>query len=409
MYLSAFTIFTSFLWFNFFIILTILLRKKNILYKKFSVYTLILVLVLCTLKAVIPIEFPFTVNVKMSIIMPTLQRATNYILFSFNFFNTNFNISVLSALIIFSLIISVVISFKTFYYSLKFYRFVNSLPKTNDLNITKILFDLQNISGVHKKMKVVIHNKIQSPAIMGYFNPVIILPEINFSDTEIKGILTHELMHYKYKHLIIKFFIEILKILFWWNPLIYFFSREVNNILEFHADKKLSTMLDRQEQKYYLIGTNKVIANIDYQRKLNPSYISIGLAENADNIVLVQRFNMIAENAYRKSDKAKSALLSLVIILLFLLSYMFVIQPYCEPTEEDYNAGAPFSVDDVFIISDKNKYILYNSHTNELIGKIPKSCKLYDPNKNEIILKPGSVSDTYSFIHYYVDESIFYN
>jgi len=383
-------------------IFTILLRKKNILYKKYSIYPLLLVIILCIAKIFIVVEFPFTINFDSTTVMPTLRRILNNTAFSFNLWNINFNISVFSTLIIFSLMTSVVIAFKKFYDNLKFYRLINSLTEINDKNLTEILLNVQSISNINKKIKIVVHNKIPYPSIIGYFKPVIALPELNFSDYEIKGILTHELMHYKHNHLIIKFFIEILKILFWWNPLTYIFSHEVNNILEFYADKKLSMLLDREEQKHYLCGIKKVVDNYEYQRKIKPSYISIGLTENVDNIVLIQRCKLIAENAYKKSSKIKSAVLSAVIIFLFLLSYMFVIQPCSEPAEEYYNDGAPICLDgNFFIIADEKEYRLYDANTNEFFYKIPRFSKLYDADWNEILLKPGSVSNTYSSINFY--------
>ena len=41
---------------------------------------------------------------------------------------------------------------------------------------------------------------------------------------------------------------------------------------------------------------------------------------------------------------------------------MFVIQPYSEPTKEDYNDGAPVITEDYYIVKDKNNYTIYDNN-----------------------------------------------
>ena len=40
------------------------------------------------------------------------------------------------------------------------------------------------------------------------------------------------------------------------------------------------------------------------------------------------------------------------------MSYLFVIQPYGEPTMEDYNDGAIFITDDFYILKNKDGYTI---------------------------------------------------
>lgn len=362
MNINIFVMFTSFVWFNFFMVITILLlRKKHAYYKYFSIYTLLALVVLCILKVFIVCEFPFTFTIDSTNVMPAIQSILDFSI-SFNT-STAFNLCIGHILIIFSLLGSIIFAYKSFSDSFKTYKFIDSLPQTINTDVNKTLSDVKKFTGFNRDIKIIIHKKIKSPAVLGYLKPIIILPQINFTYDEIRGIFIHEIMHCKYKHIILKLIIEFIKILFWWNPLVYLFSYEVYNILEFHTDKKLSALLNEKEIICYLEGIARVVKNNCKQQKELPS-TALGLVMNRKESIIEQRFLMLGENIYAEKQTLKNKIIILVALLLFFVSYMFVIQPYSEPTEEKYNDGAPVITDDYYIVKDKGGYTIYDKNTN---------------------------------------------
>lgn len=378
MTLTGYTVFTSFIWFSFFMLFVVLLRKQGVFYRNFSIYVLMLLAVFCVLKLVMVVEFPFIMVIHSTDIMPMLQSVFEYAV-SIDFGNVSFSVSIGVILIIFSLLGSLLIAFKHFFRCMKFYKVFLFLPPTLNESIYEILYFVQNMTGVDKKIKVVVNRKVNSPAIVGHFKPIIVLPMLEFTDEELTGIFIHELMHYKYNHIIIKFVIKFIEILFWWNPLVHIFSIEVNNVLEFHADKKLSALLNRTEQEHYLQGIIKVIENSENNDKNELKSVSIGLIEKNNDNVTKQRFIMILENIYSKNQRLKSCILGFVLSLLFILSYMFVIQPYSDLDLKNYYDDAP--IVDYYIIKGKDGYALYDSAGNEILtgnGEIPDNYKCFE-------------------------------
>ncbi|AUC82580.1 M56 family metallopeptidase [Lacinutrix sp. Bg11-31] len=69
-----------------------------------------------------------------------------------------------------------------------------------------------------------------------FFNYIFLGKDINPEDRQ--TILTHELQHIKEKHSVDLLFFEVLKILFWFNPLIYMYQKRIANLHEFIADFK---------------------------------------------------------------------------------------------------------------------------------------------------------------------------
>lgn len=66
-----------------------------------------------------------------------------------------------------------------------------------------------------------------------------------------KHILAHELVHAKQKHGLDLFFFELLRVVFWFNPLIYAYQRAIAELHEFIADAKA---IDPTETKSYYNG-----------------------------------------------------------------------------------------------------------------------------------------------------------
>lgn len=360
MYLGIFTVFTSFLWFNIFMLFVVLLRRQQKIYRNFSVGILLIAVILCISKMFFVFEFPFTVVINSTKIMTTVQYILSYTVFSISIPNIEIYISVGELFLIFSLTVSVVIILKKIYRNVMLYKLFKFLPQTDNTYIVDTFLFVKDMVNINKKMKIVVHSRVRSPAIVGYFNPIIILPQLEFEKNELIGIFAHELMHYKNKHLFIKFIVESVNVFMWWNPLVYVFRNEVSNILEFHADKKLTIFLDKQVQFSYLEGILKVVENYENKKKFLP--MTAGLAERGNDNVIKQRFTMILENNYSKNKKIINIALLFPMLCVFFISYMFVIQPFSEPTEEFYNDNAPIVEKDSYIILNESNYTIYDKN-----------------------------------------------
>jgi len=63
------------------------------------------------------------------------------------------------------------------------------------------------------------------------------------SEHKQQEIIKHELIHIKQKHSLDLIFFEILRILFWYNPLIYLYQKRITDVHEFLVDKELTLQL----------------------------------------------------------------------------------------------------------------------------------------------------------------------
>ena len=191
----------------------------------------------------------------------------------------------------------------------------------------------------------------------------------------------HEISHYKYKHQFIKLIMEFICAIFWWNPLFKKLSSELSHAMELQSDKAVCLNLNHKQKKEYLQAIAKVAGNTKNKNLTPPCLCSI--LEKDDGKNLLQRFRMITENNYHTRKKLDIIIIPLI-ISLFLLSYLFIFQPFSEPTLNDIENGEiDLSTDttdneECFIIKSDNEYNLYNSSGELLGGVIPGNLHYLD-------------------------------
>ncbi|MGN0167581.1 MAG: M56 family metallopeptidase, partial [Acetatifactor sp.] len=100
---------------------------------------------------------------------------------------------------------------------------------------------LAEICGKHKNpFRVTVIPDLAVPQIFGFLSPRILIPDYMDPDSEeFRFSLHHEAYHYFHHDLIIKEAVNLLCILYWWNPACRLFQKQVGLILEMHVDDSL--------------------------------------------------------------------------------------------------------------------------------------------------------------------------
>ena len=115
-------------------------------------------------------------------------------------------------------IAGIVVSF--FYFGIKLYR----------------IYKLKQSGKPENYKSFTLINLPESEAAFSFFNTVF-LGE-NLSEKQRHVILAHEEVHIKERHTLDLIFFEILKMVFWFNPLIYVFQKRITALQEYMADAK---------------------------------------------------------------------------------------------------------------------------------------------------------------------------
>lgn len=164
------------------------------------------------------------------------------------------------------------------------------------------IFALSKRSAHYQKDKVTyIHLKQNNPAF-SFFNLLFIPSDIAGKET----ILKHELVHIRQRHSLDIIFFEIVQILNWFNPIIYFLKKDIKLLHEYIADEQT---------------TLKEIGKYDYALFLIKN--SFGMEANPlsnhifNQSILKQRINML--NKEKSTGRARLKLLFALPIVAAML------------------------------------------------------------------------------------------
>ena len=91
----------------------------------------------------------------------------------------------------------------------------------------------------------------KTPLMFGVIHPLITLPEQVYDEELLTNILRHELMHYRRRDTIYKWFAVAVLSTQWFNPLSYLIRREINRACELSCDEMLLRGMDRASMRSY--------------------------------------------------------------------------------------------------------------------------------------------------------------
>lgn len=165
----------------------------------------------------------------------------------------------------------------------------------NEMNIKKISYEISEI--------------VTTPITVGFFKKKIIFSKEILNNREYELILKHELFHIKNKDIEYKFLLLILNCVYWFNPIIYMFINQIDEILELNCDefviqgKKKSCRIEYAEILLDQIQKNQ---NIQYK-------FSINFANRRKNIM--NRFSNIVDETKKKSIVNVATMSGLLIVI----------------------------------------------------------------------------------------------
>src|SRR5690606_8271325 len=140
-------------------------------------------------------------------------------------------------------------------------------------------------------------------------------------EAERQHILSHELVHVKQKHSLDLVFFEVLKVIFWFNPLIYIYQNRIAIVHEFIAD---AAVVDITEKRSY------------YEQLLNSAF-------NTQNISFINQFfnhslikkRIIMLQKTRSKSVSKIKYLLIVPLMLLMLTYVACSEEIPEAKTQD--------------------------------------------------------------------------
>lgn len=188
---------------------------------------------------------------------------------------------------------------------------------------------LKHITNVNKKVgKLKVVYKPKGFTNCSFLNYVFV-DQQDLTDEEIAIILQHEAVHANRLHSLDKLFVNICKVLLWFNPLIYLYAHALEQVHEYEADQEASLLIGSTSYANLLL----TIAI----RKNNPSLVH-SFVKNP----LKARIKMLFTNQSKNMKKLTYlTALPLMSVLLWSFSVAYVDRPLTKKYSEEITYKAP--------------------------------------------------------------------
>ncbi|KUO60926.1 MAG: antirepressor [Gracilibacter sp. BRH_c7a] len=183
------------------------------------------------------------------------------------------------------------------------------LPVCVSSDIISILQACKADLQVHSEVSVVYDDSPKSPALFGLFRPkIVISPDIveRLSPEELRHIFLHELSHLKRHDLQVSVLVLAIRIIYWFNPFIWFALYQMKRDCEIACDATVLSALKPQDHKKY----GQTIIRL-MQLLSEPHWVlgTLGFVSkfNARRIIMISKF---------KKTTLKWAVVALVLTLV---------------------------------------------------------------------------------------------
>lgn len=218
---------------------------------------------------------------------------------------------IVSNLLYISLIISFLILTKYVTSYRSFIKYIKAGRRNiKDEEILDIFFETANELNLKIYPNLYSHKLIYSSMAIGIIKPFVVIPEIQLQNKEnLKYIFLHELTHIKRYDTIYKWIVQILVCIHWFNPILYFVKKDINNLCELSCDEQVIKKFDENERVDY---GNTLLHSIEISGDYTGEVVYNQLCENGK--LIKERLKSI-----KYFGKKSRLAVSISIILTFTL------------------------------------------------------------------------------------------
>lgn len=320
-------------------------------------YKLLALFVLFTiLRFIFPVDFPFT----RTIVMP---KGISYILLRIRHRLFYLGQQPVSVWFIFECIwlIGAIIGILWFFisYFRDNYRIVlYGKELTNASPYKEIVAGICKDQNRRNNFRVIGIPNLNIPMIFGVFKPRILLPEnIELSYDEAYYIIRHEMTHHFHHDLLLKSLIKFITLIYWWNPFCILLNKQADVIIEMHVDDSLVHSDTEIAFAYMQCLTD--YASKATEKSMFSHTFTLGLLPKEKSDLRKRCYLML--NNQRKSDKPLSILITLLVLGIYISSYLFIFEGYRSPTQETLGPSPyDYDIDGVHILNNSDSYFIDN-------------------------------------------------
>lgn len=352
MQITIFSVWMTFLWSSLLILFCYAFRKKSALLNLCSVTGVIFLYLFCLVRMLVPMEFPWTIPISGGGGYNQIYRVLRKEVFQIS--GHSLTIAQLLGGIWLAGVLVLLLLYARQYY--KAAAYFEKMRQSSDPDV-KAAF--QKVCGETTSRIVVVQTPaVQVPCCMGLIRKRILIPDKNYTVQELYYIILHEYNHLNNHDILLMQLINILCILFWWNPFIYLLKKDMSQNIEMRCDQMVVKRISDEERAEYLEVILKEFQESTKERRTGYAGIAQLLELHGDG--MVERFEKVAKP--QEASKKGTIIICSIEVFLLVISYLWILQPYYEAPSEDYEydeGNDKIDINDSYIYSKDGQYYIH--------------------------------------------------
>lgn len=326
----------------------VMMKRSNDFFRG-TVKIIFAIIAVIMLRMMVPVNFPFTRTIYSSKLLIGLGNIVYANVYG------DRQVLVSDPLLWAWISVAVILLIRYFYKRVKVRRILEQYV-IKDTDTKEYYESFLNDTKI-RSIKIAVVPGEKQAAIFGVIRPIMILPDAVLEEKTVAHMIRHEMKHYANYDLWLKFFVDLLVVIHWWNPVVYVMRKELSLAFELSNDYMVTRDMPELEKLEYaqtLVQAAKLMSNQQaYDLNLTGGEC------------LETRIQMLLEE--KKTEGMRSRLLAAVnllfVLLLLIISLVFVPEVSCKESmpydSEEFDGSFEITPENAYYFKTENGYELY--------------------------------------------------
>lgn len=326
----------------------VMMKRSNDFFRG-TVKIIFAIIAVIMLRMMVPVNFPFTKTIYSSKLLIGLGNIVYANVYG------DRGILVSDLLLWLWIGVAVILLIRYFYKRVKVRRILEQYV-IKDTDTKEYYESFLNDTKI-RSIKIAVIPGEKQAAIFGVIRPIMILPDAVLEEKTVAHMIQHEIKHYANYDLWLKFLVDLLVVIHWWNPIVYVMRKELSLAFELSNDYMVTkdmSELGKIEYAQTLVQAAKLMSNQQaYDLNLTGGEC------------LETRIKMLLKE--KTTEGMRSRLLAatnlLFVFLIMIISLVFVPEVLYEESvhydSEEFEGVFDITPENAYYLKTENGYELY--------------------------------------------------
>lgn len=326
----------------------VMMKRSNDFFRG-TVKIIFAIIAVIMLRMMVPVNFPFTKTIYSSKLLIGLGNIVYANVYG------DREILVSDLLLWLWIGVAVILLIRYFYKRVKVRRILEQYV-IKDTDTKEYYESFLNDTKI-RSIKIAVIPGEKQAAIFGVIRPIMILPDTVLEEKTVAHMIRHEIRHYANYDLWLKFLVDLLVVIHWWNPVVYVMRKELSLAFELSNDYMVTkdmSELGKIEYAETLVQAAKLMSNQQaYDLNLTGGEC------------LETRIKMLLKE--KTTEGMRSRLLAaanlLFVFLIMIISLVFVPEVFYKESvhydSEEFEGSFEITPGNAYYLKTENGYELY--------------------------------------------------